>query len=199
MRRPVVAKLIHYRTSAIPSKVLAEANAHFAVDHPNIVKALDVICDTTHSAISIFTLCLFLEYAEGGDLEKIVRACVGLPEAIVKPLYYQLLDAISYLHRQGLIHGDLKPSNLVLDGRGNLLVTDLQFTRPYRNNNGEELRLHLRTGTQAYMAPEVCHSNSRIYNLPLTVIGSDGCAGTSARSSHRDLVSWSNPDLCHHW
>jgi serine/threonine protein kinase len=61
-----------------------------------------------------------------------------------------LLDALKYIHAQGITHRDIKPENILLDKDFNLKVTDFGFST--YSSRGE---LNTRLGTEGYMAPEI--------------------------------------------
>ena len=66
-----------------------------------------------------------------------------------------MLEALDYIHINGVIHRDLKPENLVLDSAGYVRITDFGVARAWRPNNSEDT-----SGTPGYMAPEVmCRQN----------------------------------------
>jgi serine/threonine protein kinase len=62
-----------------------------------------------------------------------------------------MLEAIEYIHDNGVVHRDLKPENILLDDQFNLKVTDFGFAEYFDHKN----RLRSYPGTEGYMAPEV--------------------------------------------
>jgi serine/threonine protein kinase len=105
--------------------------------HPNIVRAYETRRDM-----------VVLETLGGATLARLLEDG-PLAEDDALEMARQLSSAIGYLHRQGWLHLDIKPSNLIADG-GRLKVIDLSIAqRPGRIEPG--------TGTDGYMAPEQEH------------------------------------------
>jgi serine/threonine protein kinase len=94
-----------------------EASILASIDHPNIVKVLSF-------SQSNSTTYLVLEYEKGISLQSYVRRYgAPVPEAKVKFIFTALLDALSAVHEQGLLHLDIKPGNIYLrDTKGPLLL-----------------------------------------------------------------------------
>ncbi|KAG7615971.1 putative CBL-interacting serine/threonine-protein kinase 4 CAMK-CAMKL-CHK1 family [Arabidopsis thaliana] len=116
-------------------------------NHPNVLKIHEVMA--TKSKIY-----LVVEYAAGGELfTKLIRFG-RLNESAARRYFQQLASALSFCHRDGIAHRDVKPQNLLLDKQGNLKVSDfgLSALPEHRSNNG---LLHTACGTPAYTAPEV--------------------------------------------
>ncbi|KAG0270534.1 hypothetical protein BGZ96_006291, partial [Linnemannia gamsii] len=100
---------------------------------------------------------LVQELCSGGDLHrKLVDHAeetdvLGLPEAEVAKWMFQVVEAFIYLHEvKGLVHRDVKPGNIVLDGEDNVKVID--FGLAYYLS---KRRQKTQAGTQGYWAPEV--------------------------------------------
>jgi len=117
------------------------------LQHPNIIQLMEVI-DTPQ------TLYLVLEFAGGGELfDAIVnKGQYSEPEAI--NIVKQILEAIQYIHDNGIAHRDLKPENLLLadskDGKEFVKIADFGLSKDF----GEEA-LQTSCGTPDYVAPEV--------------------------------------------
>lgn len=91
-----------------------------------------------------------LEHLEGPRLSSLLRKYGPLPAEQLVPLALQLLSAIHYLGRQGVVHLDVKPSNIIMGGPPRLI--DLSVARTFEQCGG----LSSPVGTDAYMSPEQC-------------------------------------------
>ncbi|XP_061991770.1 CBL-interacting serine/threonine-protein kinase 4 [Rosa rugosa] len=117
-------------------------------DHPNILKIHEVMA--TKSKIYIV-----VELATGGELFAKISRHGKLPESLARRYFQQLVSALRFCHENGVSHRDVKPQNLLLDGNGNLKVSDFGLSAlPEQLKNG---LLHTACGTPAYTAPEVLY------------------------------------------
>jgi serine/threonine protein kinase len=106
--------------------------------HPHLVRAYEIVRQPRPA--------LVLETLTGATLGYLLEHSPrGLGPADVAVLGIQLCSAVQYLHTNGILHLDLKPSNIIADG-GLAKVLDLDIARPPGRGRGE--------GTRHYMAPE---------------------------------------------
>lgn len=95
--------------------------------------------ETEHPAV-------LLAYAPGARLSQWRKDHLGE----VLPVFIQLLEALAYMHAKGIVHRDIKPDNLVVDGTGEARLVDFDLSGP----SGERFTHKVRLGTIAYIAPE---------------------------------------------
>jgi Protein kinase domain len=112
------------------------------VSHPNVCRVYDV---AEHDGQPFLTM----EHIDGQDLAALLRQVGRLPEERGIELARQLCLALGAVHDRGLLHRDLKPQNVMLDGRGQMRLTDFGLAAVA----GEAADVH--AGTPAYQAPEV--------------------------------------------
>lgn len=175
MRRQVAIKVLKGRSvydTTLQRRFLREVRALAKLSHANIIAAFDARLEGE-------LLYLVTEWIQGEDLaQRIARTG---PLSCHAALGYILQGArgLEYAHSQGIIHRDVKPSNLLLDQHGTVKVLDLGLSRLLFDENespSEALTqsMHL-LGTVAYMSPEQSRSpltsdrRSDVYSLGCTL------------------------------
>ncbi|KNA19803.1 hypothetical protein SOVF_058140 [Spinacia oleracea] len=115
--------------------------------HPNIVRLHEVLASKT----KIF---MVLEYVHGGELFDKIASRGKLPEKEGRRLFQQLIDGVSYCHDRGVFHRDLKLENILVDGKGNIKVSDFGLSALPQHFGSDGL-LHTTCGSPNYVAPEI--------------------------------------------
>jgi serine/threonine protein kinase len=146
--RPVAVKVLSDVLAEDPSYVerfRREARLAAGLSHPNLVRMYDFSSESERPY-------LVMEYIEGGTLAERVAA-ERSPELDERLLAQQLLGALASIHGAGVVHRDVKPSNVLLDRDDRARLTDFGIAQP------EDATRITRTGevigTLKYMAPEV--------------------------------------------
>src|SRR5947207_2675189 len=93
-----------------------------------------------------------MKYATGGSLQKAGPALRGEPRECVR-LMAKVGRAVQYAHEHGVLHRDLKPGNILLDGRGEPFVTDFGLAK-WLDTSTDLTRSLAIFGTPGYIAPE---------------------------------------------
>ena len=113
------------------------------VSHPNVCR----VYDFGEIEGQVF---LSMEYVDGEDLASLLRRIGRLPADKGVEIARKLCAGLAAAHEKGVLHRDLKPSNVMLDARGQVLLTDFGLAGLADQMSGAEVR----NGTPAYMAPE---------------------------------------------
>lgn len=162
----VAIKALHPKYANNPmvrTRFKQEAVMLNSLNHPNIVKFLNFV----ENEYGVF---LIMEYIEGCTLEEFITKRNGLiVEEKAYPMFSEILNAFSYAHQHGIIHCDIKPSNIFLDKEGHIRIMDFgiaQIISEISNTQGGGSSM----GTPAYMSPEQVYGQkldqrSDIYSL----------------------------------
>lgn len=107
------------------------------------------------------SLYFVLDYASNGELLSLIKKYNTLNEDCVRYFSAQILDAIKYMHDNGVIHRDIKPENVLLDDKLRVQITDFGTARllEKKNDDSEDYPLDVRAksfvGTAEYVSPEL--------------------------------------------
>ncbi|TPX18176.1 uncharacterized protein E0L32_002685 [Thyridium curvatum] len=136
------------------------------LDHVNIVQYLG--CERKETSISIF-----LEYISGGSIGSCLRKHGKFEESVVASLTRQTLSGLAYLHREGILHRDLKADNILLDVDGTCKISDFGISKKTDDIYGNDKSNNMQ-GSVFWMAPEVIRSQGQGYSAKVD-IWSLGC------------------------
>lgn len=144
-------------------RFLNEVRIARQVSHPNVCRVYDI------GEIEGMPF-LSMEYVDGEDLGKLLRRIGRVPQDKALEIARKLCAGLAAAHDKGVLHRDLKPGNIMLDGQGNVLITDFGLAGIAGSIEGAEIR----SGTPAYMAPEQLagkevSARSDIYSLGLVL------------------------------
>ena len=141
----------------IRKRFLAEARNMFRMSHPNIIKVTDLIEEGD-------TVAFVMEYVDGETLKEYLERKGKLSDEEIKTIFSQMLDAVGYVHKQGLIHRDIKPSNFMISPNGQVKLLDFGIAKNLNSNNAEYTitEQHQIMGTAMYMSPEQIKSTKEV-------------------------------------
>ncbi len=160
--RAVAVKQIHAQYLADPQQLARywqEAQLLASLQHPNILTIYDVVRPRGWLILELMQRSLHPE-AEGDGIEL----------GALRRVLLDCCEALRFLHANGVIHGDIKPSNLLLGSQGRVVVGDFGLARRASSEQGSLLK-----GTTKYMAPELVSNQfgpvgpaSDLYSLGFT-------------------------------
>jgi len=150
------------------------------ISHPNVCRMYDI-------GEAEGSTYLSMEYVDGEDLASLLRRIGRLPQDKALEIARQLCAGLAAAHDKGVVHRDLKPGNIMLDGQGQLRITDFGLA-----GVAGEVK-DIRSGTPAYMAPEQragreVTARSDIYSLGVVLHEVFTGKSPSADSTHPDLA-----------
>jgi Tol biopolymer transport system component/predicted Ser/Thr protein kinase len=161
--RPVAIKVLPTEKTADPERrqrFIQEAKSASALHHPNIVVVHDIAADRGESFI-------VMEYVEGRTLDRLIgRKGIKLNQALGYAV--QIADGLAKAHAAGIVHRDVKPTNIMVTGDGRVKILDFGLAKLMEDTEGEALgptRTRAESerprteegfvvGTAAYMSPE---------------------------------------------
>jgi hypothetical protein len=153
--------------AAAPDLQRAEREARLAarLNHPHVVAVYDLVTEGEET-------WLVMEYIEGVTLSALIARDGALSPDEAAPLVRQAADALSAAHAAGIVHRDVKPSNMMVTPQGEVKLTDFGIARA--EADASLTQTGLVTGSPAYLAPEVAsgataHEASDVWSLGATL------------------------------
>lgn len=120
--RTVAVKMAHAPDAETEERMLREARALAAVHHPNCVRVYDIVSEPEG-------LGLVMEYIEGQPLADRVTTGGPVDDVAAARLWITMAGALAAAHAKGVLHRDVKPSNIILDPDGNAHLIDFGIAR----------------------------------------------------------------------
>ncbi len=149
--RPVALKVLAPALAAddgFRARLLRESRLAASLDHPNVVPIYE-------AGDADGRLFIAMRFVDGPDLGQVMRAGGALEPPAAVAIAAQVADALDAAHRRGLVHRDVKPSNVLLDredGRNHAYLADFGLTRSVHGSGPSDPSL---AGTVGYLAPEL--------------------------------------------
>jgi serine/threonine protein kinase/tetratricopeptide (TPR) repeat protein len=142
-----------------------------SANHPNIVKIIGVFFDGPFAYI-------VMPYLRRGSLKTLLSSGEPIPWFRVQEIFRQVVSAVTHLHDRGIVHADLKPSNILFTDNGVPVISDFGIAKDYGRYGERDMTLTTSlTGTADFMAPELLSgegsrlptSRSDIWSLGVTL------------------------------
>ncbi|MEN3341777.1 MAG: eukaryotic-like serine/threonine-protein kinase [Actinomycetota bacterium] len=145
--RRVAIKILndrHANDDQFVERFRREAKNAAALSHPNIVS----IYDRGEAEGSYY---IAMEYLDGRSLKELIVSRGPAPVGVAVEYARQILSALRFAHRHGIVHRDIKPHNVLVDGEGRVKVTDFGIARAGASQMTEAGSI---VGTAQYLSPE---------------------------------------------
>lgn len=135
------------RAQHLTKRVANEVEIHWQLRHSAILELYNYFEDSDY-------VYLVMEICENGNLYQYLKDHPDgkLPEAQARSIMYQLVNGLVYLHSNGIIHRDLKLSNLLLNEQYNLKIADFGLAAKLLDPTSEQKTM---CGTPNYISPEI--------------------------------------------
>lgn len=140
----VISKAVIVAENAVRQAKEEVAIQRMVGHHPFIV-------NSTHRWQGRKTLYILMDYISRGELHSLVDDYGCLPEEVVRIYVAEIALAIDFLHNAGIVHRDLKATNILLDENGHAVIIDFGLAKWLPRNE----RTSTLCGTPRYMAPEI--------------------------------------------
>lgn len=145
LNRAVALKIAHKPDRDTEQRMRREARALAAVNHPNCVRVYDLVEEPDGFA-------LVMEYLEGRPLAEIVDGQGPLDDIAAGRLWATMAGALAAAHEKGVLHRDVKPSNVIVDPAGLAHLIDFGIARS--QGDSKLTATGMMIGTPDFVAPE---------------------------------------------
>ncbi|XP_035549297.1 mitogen-activated protein kinase kinase kinase NPK1-like isoform X1 [Juglans regia] len=133
------------------------------LSHPNIVRYLGTVREEE-------TLNILLEFVPGGSISSLLGKFGSFPEAVIRTYTKQLLLGLEYLHKNGIMHRDIKGANILVDNKGCIKLADFgaskQVVELATVSGAKSMK-----GTPYWMAPEVILQTGHSFSADIWSVG----------------------------
>ncbi len=124
-------------------RFIKEAKTLNSLNHPNIVHVIDLFEENK-------TAYYVMDFLEGGSLDTLISERGVLSPIKTSLIFFQVCDALIYMHEHKMLHLDLKPSNIMLDSNGNAVIIDFGLTKHFSDTGEPESSTTVGAGTPGY-------------------------------------------------
>jgi eukaryotic-like serine/threonine-protein kinase len=153
---PVALKLVRFEDRArdeakwnrrLLKLLKAEKAVASRLNHPNIIRIFDATVEERQAYV-------VMEYFPGGTLERYCSFDNMLPVQRAVGIIFKCCMALDYAFRQGIVHRDIKPGNILVDDHDNVKITDFGLALNVNKKSESDSTFIMGVGSPAYMSPE---------------------------------------------
>jgi serine/threonine-protein kinase len=139
------------RDPSFQAKFRREAQSAASLNHPSVVAIYDTGEDSVGEASTPY---IVMEYVDGRTLRDVLRTEGRLLPARALEVTGEVLRALEYSHRAGIVHRDIKPANVMLTRPGDVKVMDFGISRALSDSTSTMTQTAAVVGTAQYLSPE---------------------------------------------
>ena len=153
-------------------KVMAKAhvkNPEHVIAEQRVLRGTsnDFVVKLFYSFESAINLYFVLEFVIGGDCASLLVNCGAFDVDLARFYLAEAIQGLDYLHRNGIVHMDVKPDNMLIAGDGHIKVTDFGLAKRVGEKGGDEGVV----GTPGYIAPELIRGRAHDHRVDYWAIG----------------------------
>jgi hypothetical protein len=159
LHRSVAVREVHFPPDLpladrerLAGRTLREARAVAAIDTPSAVRVYDIVEQDGRPWI-------VMELVRGGTLTQLLRHSSTLPPEEVARIGLAVLDALEAAHAAGVLHRDVKPSNILIGDDGRVALTDFGIATVDGDSSSGDTSSGVIVGSPSYIAPERAHGH----------------------------------------
>jgi serine/threonine protein kinase len=148
LHRTVALKMLHphlCKDAQAAARFKREALSAARIDHPNVVRVYDYLCDNDAHYI-------VMEHVPGTDMESVQSGRGKVDGGLVLGVMGEIVCAMAEAHRRGIIHRDIKPANILIHRQGRAMLTD--FGLAFHTLDARLTQENAIPGTPVFMSPE---------------------------------------------
>ncbi len=163
LKRQVILKLLNPELDkSIKKQFIEEGRIIASLKHPNIITVFDVVSNEQYNFLS-------MEYLPAGDLKRRLSKKLDLYFAL--QVISKIADALHCIHKQGIIHGDIKPENILFRSNDCPLLTDFGISHKAEPKQEMELSGQSLYASPSYASPELVQGKPFDYRTDLYSLG----------------------------
>lgn len=147
-------------------EILRELVISMFIDHPNLIKVIDIVIPPKLEWMNIYIVSEYMP----SNLERLINACKKKDyledKKLIPWIIYQVLVAVKYLHSSNIMHRNIKPSNILIDDKGDIKLCgfgNARCSKYYEQTlKGEINSFTSEVGCLCYRAPEILASKKKL-------------------------------------
>ncbi|NXL58965.1 STKL1 protein, partial [Chordeiles acutipennis] len=139
------------------NEALKEAKDLLKLHHSNICAYKELFVTWDNEISSLF-LCLVMQHLGQGDLSSVIKGkrqkSEKITDMVILKFLGQMVDALFYIHKQNIIHRNLKPSNILVTGEASFMLSDFSTETLMTDEMKWKIRVEESIYFKSWMAPE---------------------------------------------